>query len=405
MFCAKVAFCNKIAIVTATSSKSKSSLVFAALFALESFCRSLNSTVLSVQAYDILGSAAKVSIISVVVSLAVLSTTLMLPVFFGFLRRRWAYSAGIMGVVISAAALASFSLEGQVLGTYFRNASAALLNVTLSLYIMDHIRRQDLVKTESMRLTLSTLSWMLGPALGVFLYDQYGSVGPQVVVFAASMILLCVFWYVKLNDPELLPAGTIRGKNPLKHIVQFIRQPRLRLAWTIAFGRSCYWATLFIYGPLILLEGGASKQFAEIVISLSQASLFLGVAYGRLSQRVGVRHVVTICLALSGMFALLAGMTGGQLPYVTAGFLLAGAIACVGLDAVGGIPYLRAVKSSQRQSLTPVYRTFIELSELLPGVVFAFALTFFATPIVFGLLGAFLFVIAGISWQYLPKSM
>ncbi len=405
MFCAKVAFCNRIAIVTATSSKSKSSLVFAALFALESFCRSLNSTVLSVQAYDILGSAAKVSIISVVVSLAVLSTTLMLPVFFGFLRRRWAYSAGIMGVVISAAALASFSLEGQVLGTYFRNASAALLNVTLSLYIMDHIRRQDLVQTESLRLTLSTLSWMLGPALGVFLYDQYGSVGPQVVVFAASMILLCVFWYVKLNDPELLPAGTIRGKNPLRHIVQFIRQPRLRLAWTIAFGRSCYWATLFIYGPLILLEGGASKQFAGIVISLSQVSLFLGVAYGRLSQRVGVRLVVTICLALSGMFALLAGMTGGQLPYVTAGFLLAGAIACVGLDAVGGIPYLRAVKSSQRQSLTPVYRTFIELSELLPGVVFAFALTFFATPIVFGLLGAFLFIIAGISWQYLPKSM
>ncbi len=391
--------------MTATFSKSKSSLVFAALFALESFCRSLNSTVLSVQAYDILGSAAKVSILAVVVSMAVLSTTLMLTVFFGFLRRRWAYSAGIMGVVISAAALASFTLEGQVLGTYFRNASAALLNVTLSLYIMDHIKRQDLVRTESLRLTLSTVSWMVGPALGIFLYDQYGSVGPQVLVFVASMILLCVFWYVKLNDPALLPAGTIRGKNPLHHVKQFIRQPRLRLAWAIAFGRSCFWATLFIYGPLVLLEGGASKQFAGIVISLSQASLFLGVAYGKLAQRVGVRIIVTMCLAGSGMFALLAGLAGRHLPYVTAGLLLAGAIACVGLDAVGGIPYLRAVKSSQRQSMTPVYRTFIELSELLPGMVFALALTFFATPIVFGLLGAFLFIVAGISWQYLPKSM
>jgi MFS family permease len=400
-----VGFSNRIAIVTVISSKSKSSLVFAALFALESFCRSLNSTVLSVQAYDILGSAAKVSIISVVVSMAVLSTTLMLPVFFGFLRRRWAYSAGIIGVVISAAALASFTLEGQVLGTYFRNASAALLNVTLSLYIMDHVKRQDLVRTESMRLTLSTLSWMVGPALGIFLYDRYGSFGPQILVAFASTILLCVFWYVKLNDPELLPAGTIKGRNPLHYVKQFVRQPRLRLAWTIAFGRSCFWATLFIYGPLMLLEGGASKQFGGVVISLSQASLFLAVAYGKLSQRVGVRPVVTSCLALSGMFALLAGLSGTHLPYLSAGFLLAGAIACVGLDAVGGIPYLRAVKSRQRQSLTPVYRTFIELSELLPGLVFAFALTFFPIPIVFGLLGAFLFIVAGISWQYLPKSM
>ncbi len=405
MFWANVYFSNRIAIVTVTSSKSKSSLVFAALFALESFCRSLNSTVLSVQAYDILGSPAKDSILSVVVSVKVLATSLLLQVFFLLLRRRWAYTAGIVGVVISAVALSTFTLEGQLLGAYFRNASAALLNVTLSLYIMDHVRRQDLVRTESMRLTVSTLSWMVGPALGIFLYDRYGSFGPQVLVLFASVILLCVFWYVKLNDPELLPPGTIKGRNPLYYVKQFVRQPRLRLAWTIAFGRSCFWATLFIYGPLVLLEGGASKQFGGVVISMSQASLFLAVAYGKVSLRVGVRRVVTMCLAISGMFALLAGLSGTHQPYLTAGFLLAGAIACVGLDAVGGIPYLRAVKSRQRQSLTPVYRTFIELSELLPGLVFAFALTFFPIPIVFGLLGAFLFIVAGISWQYLPKSM
>lgn len=391
--------------MTSTLLKSKSSHAFATLFAIESLCRSLNSTVLSVQAYDILGSSAKVSIVSVVVSLAVVLTTLMLPVFFGFLRRRWAYTAGIIGVMISAVALASHTLEGQIVGAYFRNASAALLNVTLSLYIMDHVKRQDLVRTESLRLTLSTTSWMIGPALGVFLYDRIGPVGPQLVVLAASFILICVFWYVKLNDPELLPAGTIQAKNPLQYIKRFAKQPRLRLAWTIAFGRSCFWATLFIYGPLVLLEGGATKQFGGIVISLSQASLFLALSYGKVAQRVGVRRVVTVCLALSGLFALLAGLTGAHQPFVTAGFMLAGAVACVGLDAVGGIPYLRAVKPRERQSLTPVYRTFIELSELLPGVVFAIALTFFATPIVFGLLGMFLFIVAGIAWQHLPKSL
>jgi hypothetical protein len=52
---------------------------FASLFAVESFVRSLNSTVISLQAYDILGAAQKVSMLSTVVSLSVLSATLLLP--------------------------------------------------------------------------------------------------------------------------------------------------------------------------------------------------------------------------------------------------------------------------------------------------------------------------------------
>ena len=53
---------------------------FASLFAVESFVRALNSTVISLQAYDILGAAQKVSMLSTAVSLTVLTSTLMLPV-------------------------------------------------------------------------------------------------------------------------------------------------------------------------------------------------------------------------------------------------------------------------------------------------------------------------------------
>ena len=52
---------------------------FASLFAFESFVRSLNSTVISLQAYDILGTAQRVSVLSTLVSLSVLSATLLLP--------------------------------------------------------------------------------------------------------------------------------------------------------------------------------------------------------------------------------------------------------------------------------------------------------------------------------------
>jgi MFS family permease len=391
--------------MAAAFTKNKTSLAFAALFAIESFCRSLNLAVLSLQANDIVRSAAKVSLISVCVSFAVLLTTLSLPVLFGFVRRRWAYTAGILGILIGALCLSTFSLPGQIAGAYFRNASASLLNVTLSLYIMDNIRKQQLVASESLRLTLSTISWMAGPALGVYLYEKIGPAGPQLLVCATALVLLALFWYFKLKDPQLLPPGTIGGRNPLHNIKRFLAQPRLRLAWIIAFGRSCYWSVFFIYGPLVLLGAGASKQFTGIVVSLSQAMLFAAFLYGRIAQRVGLRKLITTCLAAAAVFAIAAGLAGSHSPYITASFMLAGATATVGLDAVAGVPYLRAVRPRERQQLTPIYRTFVELSELLPAVIFALVLTLFPTPVVFGLLGCFLFIIAGIAWQYLPKSM
>ena len=154
---------------------------FASLFAVESFVRSLNSTVISLQAYDILGAAQKVSELSTVVSLTVLCSTLLLPFLLGRMRRRWAYTLGITMMMAASLSLASHVLAGQALGMLLRNLGAAVLNITLQLYIMENIKRTDLARSEPIRLSLSTASWTIGPALGVSLYVSYGPWGPQLL--------------------------------------------------------------------------------------------------------------------------------------------------------------------------------------------------------------------------------
>ena len=89
---------------------------FAALFSVESFVRALNSTVVSLQAYDILGTAQKVSMLSTAVSVTVLLTTLMLPHLLGRMRRRWAYTFGACLMIVASLALASHVVAGQAAG-------------------------------------------------------------------------------------------------------------------------------------------------------------------------------------------------------------------------------------------------------------------------------------------------
>ena len=379
---------------------------FAAIFAVESFVRSLNSTVISLQAYDILGSAQKVSVLSTSVSIIVLVMTLMLPHLLGRMRRHWAYTSGIILIMAASLALASHVLAGQAAGALLRNLGAAIMNITLSLYILDHIRRNDLARAEPLRLSLSTFSWMTGPALGVWLYVNYGPWGPQAVAAVAALLLMGVFWYLRLSDNvNALPLGNFERFNALSNVRRYLRQPRLRLAWLIAFGRSCFWTTFFIYGPLLIVESGLSKNMGGLMISASQAVLLSAWISGRFAHRHGVRKVITGAFALACIMSLAAGIAGTASPYLAMGCLLLGSVAASALDGVGGIPFLRAVRHRERQQMAAVYRTYIDFSELIPSFLFAIALLWLPIGMVFVIMGSGLGIIGLVAWRYLPRAL
>jgi MFS family permease len=201
------------------------------------------------------------------------------------------------------------------------------------------------------------------------------------------------------------PAVTPRRFSALSNVQRFLAQPRLRLAWLIAFGRSCFWSSFFIYGPLMLVEAGLSKETGGYMASASQLLLFTAWISGRVAQRVGVRVVLALAFAVTALSSLAAGVAGTAAPYAAMALLLIGSLAASAIDGVGGIPFLRAVRHHERQRMATVYRTYIDCSELIPGFVFAFALLYLPIGAVFVILGVALAGVAFMSWRYLPRSL
>lgn len=377
----------------------------AAIFAGESLLRSMNVTVIPLQAYDLLGTSQRVSIVATTVSATVLVTTLLLPVMLRGVRRRWVYTLGI-GLVMAAALLfASHTIGGQVAGAYLRGLGAAVMSVALSLYIMDHIPRTDLTWSEPLRLAFSTVSWTIGPGTGAWVFTQYGPIWAQMTVLAVGLVLLGGFWIARLVDSITLPPGNLSGFNPLSNAIAFIRQPRLRLAWAIAFARSCFWSGMFIYSPLFFVEGGLSKTTAGLLLSASQMALPASLLFGKIATRKGVRWVIALCFSAMAVLCVAAGLFGEARIVFAAAALLLASFFSTGLDGVGGIPFLRAVRPRQRREMTSVYRTYIEFSDLLPGFIFMGLLLAFPTGIVFIVLSGLMLFMALLVWNYLPKSM
>lgn len=379
--------------------------VFATLFAVESFSRASLVSVVPIQAYDLLQNKQDVSILYFLVGMVGLVATVSAPVFYRHVPRRWVYTGGALVLVAMSACFATHTLAGQAAGMFLRILGAGTLGITLSLYIMEFIPKHQLVRSESLRMGLSTLAWAVGPGLGVWLYVGFGRIAPYIWSSAWAVALVALFWAFRLSVRRTVETAKVRPVNPIANIRRFVAQPRMRLAWVIAFGRSCYWGTFYVYAPILMVATGEGKLSGGIVVSLGNALLLFAVGWGRLGSRIGVRKVVVASFSAAAAAAILAGLAGEAHPWTAAVLLLAGANFAVALDAVGSTPFLRAVHSYERPQMTAVYRTNLDLSDLLPALIYSIILGFAGIGAVFIALGTFCAICGILSWRYLPRTM
>ena len=379
--------------------------VFALLYMLETFARASLATVIPIQAFDLLRSEQTVSFLYSGVAVVALGFSLAIPLLIGRLTRKWVYTLGAVFLMAAAVALASQSVAGQVAGMAVRVMGTACLNVTLSLYVLDHVRREDFVPYDSTRLAYATVGWTVAPYLGVWLYAN-GGVWPVYALSGGSaLLLLAVFWYLRLSATPVIAKGPSRPARPIGYVGRFVSQPRLRLAWLIAFGRSSFWSSFFVYGPILMVATGLGEEAGGLLVSLGNVMLITTIWWGRLSSRTGVRWLTTFAFSAASVMLLAAGLVGSTLPWLTAAILLGATAFIVPLDAVGGVPFYRAVHRNERAEMTAVYRSYMDFGELLPPLAYGVLLAFFGLGVVFVAMSGLLLFCAAMSWRFLPRRL
>jgi MFS family permease len=361
--------------------------VFASLFAVESCARALLSTVITIQALHLLGNARDVSLLFATVGLTGLVASFSIPVLIRHHSRRLVYTLGALMLLAAALAFATVSVAGQVIGMLLRVYGTACLNITLSLYILQYIRRFEFADCESRRMQFSAVAWIAGPALGVYLYQAFATIVPFAASGIMSLLLLALFWILRLSEQAAIAAPRERPRRgPLRSIGRFIAQPRLCLAWSIVFTRSSWWVFFFIYTPVYAVQQGLGELTGALVISTGNAMLVLAPVFAGFARRFGVRAVLRGGYLLCGGFTLLAAALFHTPPFALAA-LVAATIGTVMLDSVGNVTYLASVRPREREEMTTVFRTYLDAADLLPPALYALVLSFFDMQVIYLLQG------------------
>src|SRR5690606_10851847 len=149
------------------------------------------------------------------------------------------------------------------------------------------------------------------------------------------------------------------------------------LAWVIAFGRSCFWTTFFVYGPLFMVITGQGELAGGLLVSAGNGLLFMAIFWGRAGKRYGARNTSSFAFFAMAATLFAAGAVGELIASLTGAFLLGGALFAIAIDALGSTVFMRAVRSYERPQMAAVYRSYLDFSELTPPLVYSVVLVFF----------------------------
>lgn len=377
-------------------------LVFASLFLLTTLCRSLVIAVIPIQALELLGTAQAVSVMFLLVSIAGVTTGLLTPTLVLRFRTRRVFHLAAASAFFGALFLGIPSLPFFLLGIVGWTISTVAFEVTMSLYIMHLVIRRELGFFEPKRVFFMITAYTIGPWLGVYLESRVTHWAPFVLTMVMAVASVAYFRYLGLREAGARQRVK-QAPNPLRHLRRFASQPRLRLAWTISFSRASWWHTFMIYTPIYAVTIGLGDTVGGALVSLGVATVYSIGLWGRFARRYGLRRLLILGFALSGLTSMVVTLVAG-LPWLCAAVLLVSALVTASLDAGGNVPFLRAVRPLEREEMTGVFSTYRDASQLLPPALFAIVLSAFPVQVVFTVMGIWMLVMVGMA-RYLHKRL
>ncbi len=338
-------------------------------------------------------NASLVSGIYFIASLGGLAFSMLLPAILKAIGPwRLTLAGSAMGVSSAMLFLRSDSVS-MLAGLSAYLLMVQLFETVCNVYALHMIPRRDLARFEPRRMLMAGVAYGSGPVIGMTLL-RYGFTWFPFLISAACAILAPVVLIVLVDGVrEALPAGPAQQRS--EHAIrQFLRQPRLRLAWILAIGRASWWQVFFVYTPILVITAGYDASYTGAITGIASGLLLLSPLWGMWMRSIGLRRHLTIAYASCGIATAATGLIAEwSLPWAMIA-LMAAALTASGIDSAGNAPFLRSVRRRDRLQMVPIYNTYREMSQIVPAAVFTLILMFQDVSHVFQWLGVSLIVLS-----------
>jgi predicted MFS family arabinose efflux permease len=376
---------------------------FFVLFTLEPLYRSIIVTVVPLMALERFGSAKDVSIFFFVLGILGVGMSLAVPWLVRHLSRHGTFWLGVVAGVVSMLLFIHNELWAFCAGMALHLFAASCIDVTLNLYWMERVRRQDFGRVEPVRVFFLAFSWSVGPFLGVYLRNTVNPSAPFLVGALVVLLLGGYFFYQRFSDNPTSGGKHAAVTNPIRYLPRFFAQPRMALVYLLSAMRSGWWTMYFIYVPIFCVTSGLGETMSGALVSLAVSFVMATPLLRGTIQRYGIRRVLLVGYAGVGSVTVGIGACM-DIPYLAVVLILMAALFAVLCDSIGNTLFYRAVRSWERSSMATVFMSYRPIASLAFPGAYSGVLAIFPLPAVFIFTG-FGMLATSLMTRFIPARM
>lgn len=257
----------------------------------------------------------------------------------------------------------------------------------------DESNDKDLNRDEAFMYTIVNVGWLVGPLLAGFIMALYGitTVFMSSAIFVA--ITLLILLTLKIKQPRKKREKL--DSNVKENIIGYIKNKNLNLAYIMAAGIEVWWALIYIYVPLFIINSGnlTEKTVGLFLAAVVAPLVILEYPAGKWSDKHGFKKLFFIGFLFLGISALISFFMTENITLVLSILVLA-SIAMALIEPIQDSYFFRLVSSNEEEKYYPIYATAGDVGSLISKFSIAFILLFLPLKFAYLIMAIFMFLLA-----------
>ena len=297
------------------------------------------------------------------------------------------YLYSLFGYAISYILFGILSnLYAIILLGIFLSFLSSLKVTSFGILVRDKSKETTVAKNEGLIYTSLNLAWLIGPLIAGFIAQEYGI---RYVFFIAAFLVLITTQLFKSFDVKDNRVSKKVDKNILKVFLSFFKDKNRVFAYIISGGVNFWWALIYIYIPIYIIESGLSDLIVGYFLFAVIIPLILSEYYFcKLSSRIGFKKIFTLSYFLLAFLCLIIFFIPNI--YGILGLVILAGFAVAMIEPTTEAYFLDIITKNQRDKYYGPYTTAIDVGHYAATFFGAIILLFFAFKFIFLLYAAFM---------------
>ena len=321
---------------------------------------------------SLVNNEAKVGFVVSIVAFLLLLSNFVVSKYLDLYKKKSLLIIGLIGCIIT------IILMGFVKVLYiffileiFRSFFLISVYITLALYIKDYSPVGSIGSIQGMHFAFANIAWLVGPLIGGLVAEKYtiGSIFIISSVFLFGALLLLLInplkeEYLRINN----------NSHTFKNIKNFFKSKDLTLIYLSSIGLMMWWVMIYTFTPLFIKDVGLSTRvIGYVLFAVAIPLIILEIPLGRLADKTGFKKYFFLGFIIMGVSAILTYFFSINLALL---FIILASIGAAFLEPLREAYLFRKLKHSQLKYEYPVYRTAVDIGQILGPVIFSTVLLY-----------------------------